>query len=142
METKNYSFSFTSAKTPEAIFDTLLDIRQWWMGFYSENIQGSSKKLDDEFTFTAGDGAHYTKQRLIELVPNQKIVWQVTESNLSFVEKTDEWTNTTIGFEISKEDNQSKIIFTHKGLVPKFECYQDCSGAWTQYLEKLAEKLR
>ncbi|MEO5570156.1 MAG: SRPBCC domain-containing protein [Bacteroidia bacterium] len=141
-ETKNYTFSFESAKTPQNIFETLLDVRKWWVGLYGEDIKGSTNKLNDEFTFNAGDGVHYSKQRLIELVPDKKIVWKVTDSNLSFVKKTDEWTNTTICFEISKEGNKSKITFTHQGLVPKFECYNNCSGAWTQYLEKLAMSLQ
>nr|WP_315156361.1 SRPBCC domain-containing protein [uncultured Flavobacterium sp.] len=141
-ETSNYTFSFESSQTPENIFETLIDVHKWWVELFGEDIKGSSNTLNDEFTFSAGNGLHYTKQQLIELVPNQKIVWQVTESNLSFAAKTDEWTNTKFGFEISKLGKKSKVTFTHYGLVPKFECYNDCAGAWTQYLENLAEKLK
>lgn len=141
-ETKNFTFSFESSQTPECIFETLIDVRKWWVGLFGEDIKGSSDMLNEEFTFNAGDGVHYTKHRLIELVPNQKIVWEVTESKLTFVDKTDEWTNTKIGFEISKHGDKSKVTFTHQGLVPKFECYGNCSEAWTQYLENLAEKLK
>jgi hypothetical protein len=142
MENKNYTFSFESTKTQNHIFETLLNVRQWWKGLYGEDIKGSSEKLNDEFTFNAGDGVHYSKQRLVELELNKKIVWQVIESHLSFVKKTDEWTNTKISFEISKQEGKSKITFTHQGLVPKTECYKNCAGAWTQYLENLAEKLK
>ena len=141
-ETKNYTFSFESTQTPETIFETLIDVRKWWVGLFGEDIQGNSDTLNKEFTFNAGDGVHYTKQLLTELVHNQKVFWKVTESNLSFVEKTDEWTNTEFGFEISKQGDKSKVTFTHFGLVPKFECYNNCAGAWTQYLENLAEKLK
>ncbi len=139
---KDYTFSFESAETPQNIFETLLNVRKWWTGFYGEDIKGSSKKFSDEFTFNAGDGVHYSKQKLFELEPNTKIVWQVIESNLSFLKKKDEWTNTKISFNISKQGDKSLITFTHHGLLPQIECYKDCSGAWTQYLEKLAEKLR
>ena len=141
-ETKNYTFSFESTQTPETIFETLIDVRKWWVGLFGEDIQGSSDTLNKEFTFNAGDGVHYTKQLLTKLVHNQKVFWKVTESNLSFVEKTDEWTNTEFGFEISKQGDKSKVTFTHFGLVPKFECYNNCAGAWTQYLENLTEKLK
>src|SRR5882724_2964875 len=120
---KDFSFSFESSKSPKVIFETLLDIKAWWSGIYSEKIEGASSKLNDEFTFHAGNGAHYTKQRLIELVPDKKIVWLVTESNLSFVKKTGEWTNTKICFEISKKGDSTQVSFTHLGLVPQFECY-------------------
>jgi len=141
-ETRNFAFSFESSKTLEAIFDTLIDVRKWWVGLFGEDIKGSSDKLNDEFTFDAGEGMHHTKHQLIEVIPNQKIVWLVTESKLSFVEKTDEWTNTKISFEISKQGDKSIVTFTHEGLVPKFECYENCSTAWTKYLENLAEKLK
>jgi hypothetical protein len=144
METKtsNYKYSFESSQTPENIFETLIDVRKWWVELFEEDIKGNSKTLNDEFTFSAGNGLHYTKQKLIELVPNQKITWLVTESNLSFTEKTDEWTNIKFGFEISKLGEKSKVTFVHYGLVPKFECYNNCAGAWTQYLENLADELK
>lgn len=141
-ETKNYTFSFESSQTPQTIFETLINVRKWWVGLFDEHIQGNSDILYEEFTFSAGDGVHYTKQQLNDLIHNQKVFWKVTESNLSFVDKTDEWTNTEFGFEISKERDKTKVTFTHYGLVPKFECYGNCAGAWTQYLEKLAEKLK
>lgn len=138
---KDYSFSFESTKAPEIIFETLLNVRKWWRGLYEEDIEGKSGKVNDEFTFNAGDRVHYSKQRLIVLEPNKLIVWQVIESNLSFLKKTDEWTNTKIRFEISTRPDKSKITFTHQGLAPQIECYNVCSGVWSQYLEKLAKEL-
>jgi hypothetical protein len=138
---KNYSFTFESSENPENVFQTLLNVRKWWSGIYDETIAGSSSKINDEFTFNAGQGAHYSKQKLIELVQHEKIVWQITESNLTFVKETDEWTGTKICFEISRKENKTQVTFTHLGLVPKFECYDGCAGAWTQYLENLVETL-
>ena len=139
---KNYTFHLESSDTSKNIFDTLLNIRSWWSGLYSETIKGDTKKLNDEFTFSAGGGAHYSKQKLVELIPDKKIVWLVTDSNLNFLEKPNEWTGTKICFEISKKGSKNQITFTHQGLVPKIECYNGCAGAWTQYLENLAAKLK
>jgi hypothetical protein len=141
-DSKSFSYTFASSKSPEAVFELLLDIDQWWSGIYSETIKGESHKIDDEFSFNAGEGAHYSKQKLIELIPNKKIVWLVTDSNLSFLSETSEWTNTMICFNISKEGKQTKVTFTHDGLTPQVECYDACSGAWSQYLEKLEKKLK
>lgn len=142
MTTKDFTFSFRSSQSPERIFSTLLNVNEWWTGLYSEHISGESAKPGDEFTFSAGGGAHYTKQKLTELVPGKKIVWLVTDSNLSFLKKTDEWTNTSISFEILGEGKDHTVTFTHLGLVPKIECYGECTGAWTRYLENLAVKLK
>jgi hypothetical protein len=141
-DAKSFSYSFTSSKSPDSIFELLLDIDKWWSGFYSETINGKSQAVNDEFSFKAGGGLHYTRQKLIELIPNKKIVWLVTESNLTFLNDTNEWTNTMIRFDISTEGNKTKVTFTHDGLIPQIECYDQCSAAWSQYLEQLQEKLK
>ena len=139
--TQDFTYSFTSSKTPAAVFELLLHIDQWWSGQYEETIKGKSEKINDEFTFRAGGGAHYSKQKLVELIPNRKIVWLVTDSTLSFLSDTGEWTGTRICFDISTDDNKTKVTFTHDGLIPDIECYDACSGGWTKYLEQLKKKL-
>lgn len=141
MEGKNFTYSFKSSKSTKEIFELLLNIEQWWSGLYEETIKGKSNQLNDEFTFEAGGGMHDTTQKLVELILNRKIVWLVTYSNLSFTSKPDEWTNTKICFDLSKERDKTLVTFTHDGLIPEFECYEACSGGWTGYLENLKRKL-
>lgn len=143
MKQQNFTTSILVEQSPEEVYNVILDVRAWWSGLYGESFEGSSEKLGDEFSFRAGDGAHYTKQKLVELVPDKTVVWLVTEANLSFVNKTNEWEGTMFGFEISQESGKTKIVFTHKGLVPEFECYNACAPAWTQYMqEKLAAAIK
>ncbi|MCE3225454.1 MAG: ATPase [Bacteroidetes bacterium] len=141
MKKDNFSYSFNTSKSPEEVYKLLLDIEQWWTGLYEETIKGKSKKINDEYTFEAGGGAHYSKQKLVELIPGKKIVWLVTDSNLSFLNSPSEWNNTKLCFDISIENNKTVVVFTHEGLVPKIECYNECSGAWTNYLDNLKKKL-
>ena len=141
MKNQDFSTTLLVDQTPEEAFDTIKNVSQWWSGLYSEEIEGSADKLNDEFTFRAGGGAHYSKQKLVELIPGKKIVWLVTDSDLTFIKDKSEWTGTKISFEISKQDNKTKIVFTHLGLVPKIECYDGCSGAWTNYRQKLEKTL-
>ncbi len=142
MNKENFTYSFQSSKTPEVIFELLLNIEQWWSGLYEETIKGKSHRLNDEFSFKAGGGVHDTTQKLVELIPNKTIVWLVTKSNLSFASNPNEWTNTKIRFDLSKEGDKTLVIFTHDGLVPQFECYDACSGGWTGYLANLEKKLK
>ena len=141
MTTNNFQFSFTSFKNEIEVYSLLLNVKEWWSGLFCEDIKGKYDRIGDEFTFNAGDGIHYSKQKLIELVPYQKIVWLVTESNLSSLTDTNEWTGTKICFDIEKRENFINIIFTHKGLIPDIECYDQCTNAWTQYLQKLSSYL-
>jgi hypothetical protein len=82
-----------------------------------------------EFTYRYGD-AHLSSQKVTELVPGRKIAWHVTNAKLSF-DKKDEWIGTDIVFEITKKGDKTEVHFTHAGLVPAFQCYGDCSIAWS-----------
>jgi Uncharacterized conserved protein len=135
MKTSHFTLTLLTEQPPQKIFQAIQNVRGWWSGYYSEEITGATEKLDDEFCFRAGDGVHYSKHKLIEVVPNKKVVWLTTESNLNFIDKTDEWTGTKVIFDITKKGDKTQLTFTHEGLTPKIECYDSCAPAWTQYLQ-------
>jgi hypothetical protein len=128
---KDFITSILVDKSPAEVFDAIKNVRGWWQG----EIKGDTEKLNDQFTYQM-ETFHFSKQKIVELIPNNKVVWQVTESDLSFVSKTDEWTGTTIEFDIEPQGNKTKLTFTHHGLVPSFECYGGCSGGWVKVIGK------
>ncbi len=136
MSTSDFSITLITEQSPQEVFNSIKNVRAWWSGLYGETFEGESEKLNDEFSYWAGDGAHYSKQKLIELVPDKKIVWLVTDSKLNFLKDKTEWTNTKLCFEVSEKDNKTQICFTHFGLLPKIECFDICSTVWTQYLQE------
>ncbi len=139
---KNYTVELESSLPTRAIFEKLLDVKKWWSGVYDESINGKSKKVNDEFTFTAGGGMHFSKQQLREAIPSRKIVWEVTESNLSFLKNPKEWEKTKLRFDIIENaTGKTKIIFTHEGLMPQIECYDQCSNGWSQYFKQLKKTI-
>ena len=129
MNDQNLSFAFTVDKTPEEAFAAINNVRGWWSG----NIEGSTDKVGDEWTYRYED-VHYSKQRVTELVPGERVVWLVLDGFLNFVEDKTEWTGTEIRFDISRKGDQTEVRFTHVGLVPEFECFGACSNAWGGYV--------
>lgn len=142
MKNENYTYSFETSKSAHEVYELLLDIKKWWYGLYEENITGKSQKTGDTFNFKAGGGMHNTTQHLVELVPDKKIIWLITESSLTFLSDPTEWLDTKLHFDIISGGKNTKVTFTHEGLVPQIECYTNCSSAWTGYMDKLKKALK
>jgi hypothetical protein len=133
---KDFTMTLLVDQSPEDVFNAVRNVREWWQGFYGEEINGKTESLNDEFTFRAGDGAHYTKQKLVEVIPNERVTWLVTTGELTFAKKKDEWEGTKIVFKISQQKNKTQLQFIHEGLIPEMECYDACSTAWRLYLQE------
>lgn len=125
MANQNFSTSISVDQSPEEVFAAINNVRGWW----ADGVDGATDKLGAQFTFHHKD-VHRSTQKITEFVPGKKVVWRVTDSRLNFVKDKAEWTGTEVVFEIAKKGNKTELRFTHVGLVPKFECYGGCSGAW------------
>ena len=132
MNSQNYTATIEVAKSPEDVFNHLTDVSKWW-GF--KDYEGNCSKLNDEFTIRHGE-VHYSKQKLIEVIPDKRIVWFVTDSKLNWLEKDKgEWTNTKMVFEIEPKGDKTALHFTHEGLVPERECYSKCEQGWNMVIK-------
>ena len=76
------------------------------------------------------------KIKIVEIVPNEKVVWEVVDSNQTWHKDSTEWTGTKIVWEISSRKNAAQIDMTHLGLVPSFECYDVCKQGWNYLIQQ------
>ncbi|MGF7231894.1 SnoaL-like domain-containing protein [Arachidicoccus sp.] len=129
MENQNFATTIFVDQTPEEVFNAINNVRGWW----SEEIEGSTKNINDEFTYHYQD-VHRCKMRIIESLVGQKVVWLCTDNYFSFTKDKSEWKGTKIIFEISRQGNKTQLYFTHEGLVPEYECYSACVNGWMQYI--------
>ena len=129
MNDQHFTTTFMVDQTPEEAIGAIKNVRGWW----SEEIEGSTDKLGDEFTYRYKD-VHNCKMKLIEVIPHKKVVWLVVDNYFNFTKDKNEWKGTKITFEVSEKDNKTEIRFTHLGLVPEYECFDICSNAWGSYM--------
>ncbi|SMG48067.1 SRPBCC family protein [Arenibacter troitsensis] len=130
MENQNYSSTIIVNKDAQTAFNAIKNLRAWW----SEEIIGETGTPGETFFYHYKD-VHLCKVKLLEGLPNKKLVYLVTDNEFSFVEDKTEWINTKLIFEIAEEGNKTKVIFTHEGLTPEYECYEVCNDAWTSYIQ-------
>ncbi len=110
----NYAVEIELARPAKDVFAHLIDVAKWW----PEDFEGQDIKLDSEFVFSTGDG-HYSKNKVIEFVPNKKVTWLTTES----LRKADnyDWTGTKFTFELTTNGEGTQVKFTYDGVVLEHE---------------------
>jgi len=136
MAAPDFSTTLLVDQTPEEVFNAILNVRGWW----SQEIEGSTEKLNDVFSYHYKD-VHKCRMKLIEVVPAKKVVWRVENNYFNFTKDKTEWKGNTISFDISKKDNKTQLRFTQHGLIPEYECFDICSGAWTKYVQQSLKDL-
>ena len=130
MNNQDFNTTILVEQSPDEAFNAINNVRGWW----SEEIEGGTNKLNDEFTYHYKD-VHSCRMKLIEVIPGKKVVWLVMDNYFNFIKDKNEWKGTKIIFEISEHDNKTQIRFTHLGLVPEYECFDICSNAWSKYVQ-------
>jgi hypothetical protein len=129
MSNQSYNATITVEQSPKEAFDAIRNVRGWW----SEEVTGGTSKVGDKFKYHYQD-AHKCTMKLVELIPNKRVAWLVTDNYFSFIADKTEWKGTKVVFDIAKKGAKTEVHFTHEGLVPAYECYNVCSDAWGSYI--------
>jgi hypothetical protein len=119
MEKQDFTATISLDQTPEEALNAIRNIRGWW----SENIEGNTDKLGDEFTYRYQD-VHYCKMKLVEVIPGKKLVWLVLDNFFNFIEDNSEWKGTKVIFEVSKTGDKTEIHSTHQWFSSPVRMFQ------------------
>jgi len=128
MEKKDFHRIITVNATAEEAMKKISQVDLWW----AKNFSGGAEKLNDKFTVRFGET--YVDFEISELLPGKKVVWKVTGCYLHWLDDKKEWCNTEVVYEIDSENGSTIINFTHVGLVPGVECYEDCEQGWDGHI--------
>jgi len=136
MNTTNFTTSILVNQSAHEVFKAITNVRGWWSG----DIEGGTEKLNDEFLYHYKD-VHISKMKLVEVVPDQKVVWLVLDNYFQFTNDKNEWKGNRIVFDIVTQGDKTELHFTQEGLVPAYECFSICSDAWGNYIRNSLYKL-
>ncbi len=134
MNDQSYRTTLRVEATPEQAFEAINDVRGWW----SQDVDGRTDIVGAAFDYRGnqdGTNVHRAQIRVTQLVPGQRVAWQVLDNWMSFIDDQAEWKDTRIVFEISPTEEGSEIRFSHLGLVPAYECFDVCFDAWTFFIQ-------
>src|SRR5690242_17414282 len=105
-----YTVAIELPKPPSEVFKHLINLSKWW----PEDFGGENIKLNSEFILSTGY-SHYSKNKVIEYIPNEKFAWQATEA----IRETDgyDWSGSKMIFKLAPKNDRTLIAFTYDGVV-------------------------
>ena len=124
----DYGCEFTADVPAAKAFDGICHVSGWW----AKHLEGATQKLGSAFTVRFGET--FVSFEVTDYQPNAKIVWTVTDSYLHWQEDKTEWTGTKVLWKLTSKGNSTDIAFTHLGLRPEVECYENCIQGWDQHV--------
>lgn len=128
MKPQDYNTTISVNATPKEAFEKMAKVDKWW----AKNFTGKAEKLHDKFTVNFGNS--FIDLQIIELVPNKKVAWKVTDCYMEWIKAKKEWKGTEVVFEFSGKENTTQIDFTHIGLLPNLESYKNGETGWNSHI--------
>jgi len=130
MNDNDFNVSILVDQTPRAAFNAAKNFKAWW----SEQIEGETDQLNNVFVYHYKD-IHLCRLKLVEMVTDKKLVYEVLDNHFSFTKDKTEWIGSRLVFEMTEQEGKTRLQFTHEGLRPEHECFQVCNDAWTGYIK-------
>ena len=130
MTPQDYQSTISANISPKDAYDKIARVSEWW----NKAATGHAQKVGD--TFKVDFGQTWVEFKIVEAIPDKKIVWLVTDCHLHWLKDKTEWTDTKVVWEIETANGTTNVTMTHVGLTPAVECYGGCETGWNFYVGK------
>jgi uncharacterized protein YndB with AHSA1/START domain len=114
-----------------AALATIDGLAAWW----TRNTTGVSKaggQIDFRFRTADGEEIGGFGMDVLELTPEQKVRWRVKDGPA-------EWIGTDIEFLLSRQDDFTIVMFSHRKWREEVEFTAHCSTKWATFLLSLRD---
>jgi uncharacterized protein YndB with AHSA1/START domain len=105
-------------------------ISDWWT---RDGVRGDSSE-GSRIQFFFGQPEPSAVMEVIRLDPNGQVSWKC-------VEGADEWVGTKLDFDLSHDDGETVVLFTHADWREPTEFMAHCSARWAYFLLSLKSLL-
>lgn len=125
----SFTYAFETKTPPAQAWAAVVRVADWW----SREVAGETAVVGTEFTYHYQD-VHRCRFRVTEAQSPRRLVWHVVENEFNFTADRHEWVGTDVEFDLVPTATGTRVEFTHRGLVPAYECFAVCRDAWSTYL--------
>ena len=122
-------------KAPAAAVYTALSTIPGLAGWWTEETTGTSKVgelIQFVFRLETGELLGGFDMEVLELSPGDKVRWVVKDG-------PPEWIATAIEFSLSRQDDFTVVMFSHRGWREEVEFTAHCSTKWATFLVSLRD---
>jgi uncharacterized protein YndB with AHSA1/START domain len=105
---------------------TIDGLSKWWT---QETSGKTSKGEIIKFRFGSHGGPD---MKVSDIIPNESVTWECIDSPHG-------WVGHTLTFKLDRNDNKTRIRFTHDGWKDADDFYASCTFTWGRYMESLRQ---
>jgi uncharacterized protein YndB with AHSA1/START domain len=95
-------------------------------GWWTRDVKGVSQP-GEKLEFYFGYPEPAAVMEVTELIPDLRVAWRC-------VQGPDEWVDTTITYDLSTDEVETALLFTHADWREPIEFMHHCSTKWAYYL--------
>lgn len=143
MNQQNFHYSIVVPATAREAFEKIGRVWDWWaVNFKADDHRADEPGMPGYRKFSVYFArTTWSRMEIVEIVPDQFILWKVVDCHLPIFEDPYLWKNHFIAWDISATGAGTRITMTHIGLIPGIECYEDCRKGWSFYVGESLYKL-
>jgi Activator of Hsp90 ATPase homolog 1-like protein len=132
---QDFQYSMSANVSAEDAYRKVARVCEWW----NKKSTGTALRVGD--TFKVDWGQAWADFKVVEAVPNKRVVWYVEDCHLPWLKNQTEWKDMKVVWDLAEQNGTTQIKMTHVGLTPEVECFKACEAGWNFHLGESLLKL-